>query len=433
MEIAIILLLIFINSLFAMSETAVVSARKARLQTWAEEGDAKAQAALDLANHPTHFLSTTQIGITLVGILAGAFGGATIADQLAVYLGQVLLLAPYARPVSLALVVLLITYFSLVLGELVPKRLALFNPERIASAVAAPMRTLATVAYPIVRLLTLSTELVLRLLGVRQPNEPPVTEEEINVLIGQGARAGVFEDAEPELVRGVFRLGDREVGAIMTPRLDIVWLDLDEPPAENQRRIAESVHSRFPACRGSLDNVAGRVRTKELLVASLNCAPFDLEKVLLPPVYVPERASALQLLEQFKGSGIHIALVVDEYGGIQGLVTLNDVMEAIVGELPSHGDLSDRDVVRRADGSWLLDGMLAVDEFKDLLDLRELPNEERGDYQTLGGFIMMRLGRIPSAGDHFDYGGLRLEVVDMDGRRVDKVLVTPQPAEAGEE
>jgi putative hemolysin len=425
MEIAIVLVLILINSLFAMSETAVVSSRKARLQSWASDGDTRARAALELADHPTHFLSTVQIGITLVGILAGAFGGATIADQLAVYLRRIPLLAPYSGPLSLGVVVLLITYFSLVLGELVPKRLALFNPERVASAVAGPMRTIALVTYPVVRLLTWSTELVLRLLGLRPSNEPPVTEDEINVLIGQGAEAGVFEEAEPELVRGVFRLGDREVGGIMTPRMDIIWLDPDEPAKENQRRIAESSHTRFPVCRGSLDNVVGMAQTKDLLLRSLRGEAFDLEAGLLPPVYVPERASALQLLEQFKRSGIHIALVVDEYGGIQGLATLNDVMEAIVGDLPSADEPADPAVVRREDGSWLLDGMLAVDEIKEILDLRELPNEDRGDYQTLGGFMMMQLGHIPVAGDRFAYGDLTFEVVDMDGRRVDKVMVSP--------
>lgn len=429
MEIVIILLLIFLNGVFALAEIAVVSSRKARLLQWANDGDSRAAAALALAENPTRFLSTVQFGITLISTLAGAFGGATIADRLAAVLRTVPRLAPYSSSLSLVLVVLVITYLSLVLGELVPKRLALLNAERIAMAVAGPMRGLSRVAAPVVHLLTASTDLVLHVIGSRAPADPPVTEEEITMMVGQGAQAGVFEDAEPDLVRGVFRLGDLDVGAIMTPRLDIIWLDLDEPPAETQRRIHASIHSHFPAAHGSLDNVAGVVYAKDLLARSLAGEPFDVSALLVPPLYVPESLPALQLLERFQQSRIHIALVIDEYGGIQGLATMTDVMEAIVGDLSSIREPMDPEIVRRDDGSWLLDGMLSTAEFKEALHLREmLPNEGHGDYQTLGGFVMMTLGRIPTPGEHFDYQGLRFEVLDMDGHRVDKVMVTAVPA-----
>ena len=426
MEIVILLLLIGVNGVLALSEMAVVSARRARLQQWASQGDQKARGALELATEPGRFLSTVQLGMTLVGVLVGAFGGATLAEPVARLLRRIPALAPYAGPASLGLVVLAIAYLTLVVGELVPKRLALFNPERVAMAVATPMRLMARIASPLVHLLNASTEGALRLLGVAQASAPPVTEEEINVLINEGVAAGVFEAAEPDLVRRVFLLADLEVEALMTPRLDISWLDLDEPLAENQRRIVASPYSRFPVGRSSLDNVVGILRVRDLLARSLSGKPLDLAASAAPPLFVPESLSALHLLERFKQSRRRTALVVDEYGGIQGLVTLTDVMEAIVGDLPSSGAPADPDVVRRADGTLLLDGTLPVDELKHALHLhRPLPNEERGDYQTLGGFMMMQLGRIPAVGDSFDYASWRLEVRAMDGHRVDKVLAAP--------
>ena len=422
----VIFLLIIINGIFAMSEIAVVSARKSRLQQLAEAGDTKARAAFELANAPNQFLSTIQVGITLIGILAGAFGGATIATQLASWLGEIPLLAPYSHALSLALVVAVTTYLSLIVGELVPKRLALNSPERLAVAIAGPMRALSKVAYPVVHVLGLSTEFVLRLLGMKPSTEPAVTEEEIRALIEEGARSGMFEEAEREMVERVFRLGDRRVGAVMTPRTEIVWLDCDAPPEEIRDTIMGSAHSRFLVAQDSLDNVLGIVQAKDLLVHFLGQHAVDLTTMLQQPLYVPETMSALKVLELFKQSGTHIALAIDEYGGIQGLVTPNDILEAIVGDLPAAGEAAEPLVLQREDGSWLLDGMLPVDEFKALFHLGPLPGEEQAVYHTLAGFVIMQLGRIPRAGEYFEWEGLKIEVVDMDGNRVDKVLVVPR-------
>ncbi|HSF29266.1 MAG TPA: hemolysin family protein [Candidatus Tectomicrobia bacterium] len=435
-ELLVILLLILTNGIFAMSEIAVVSARKTRLQQWAEEGDAKARTALELANAPNQFLATIQIGITLIGILAGAYGGATIATGLASVMADIAWLAPYSQPLSLALVVLAITYLSLIVGELVPKRLALNNPERIAAAIAGPMRSLSRITYPAVHLLAISTEVVLRMLGVRPSTEPPVTEEEIRTLIEQGTQAGMFEEAEQEMVERIFRLGDRRISAVMTPRTEIVWLDRSAPAEEIRETITQSVHSRFLVADGSLDNILGVVHAKDLLVHCLAAQVIDLGVTLQQPLYVPESMRALKTLELFKQSGTHIALVIDEYGGIQGLVTPSDILEAIVGDLPVAGEQLEPLAVQREDGSWLLDGMLPVDEFKELFDLGRLPGEDQGVYQTLAGFVIMQLGRIPATSDYFEWERLKIEVVDMDGNRVDKVLVTPvylPPSDVGDD
>jgi magnesium and cobalt exporter, CNNM family len=424
-ESMVILLLIITNGIFAMSEIAVVAARKTRLQQWARQGNAKAQIALDLVSAPNHFLSTVQIGITLVGILAGAFGGATIATEIAAALDDVPFLASYSQAIGLTVVVITITYLSLIVGELVPKRLALNSPERIATAVARPMRALSRVAAPVVVLLGASTEVVLRILGITPSTEPPVTEEEIRALIEQGTQAGTFEEAEQEIVERVFRLGDRRISAVMTPRTEIVWLDREASAEEIRRTITESTHSRFVIVDGSLDNILGIVHAKELLVQALGSHPLDLTATIQQPLFVPESMNALKVLELFKQAGTHIALVVDEYGGIQGLVTPNDILEAIVGDLPEAGQQVQPLAVQREDGSWLLDGMLPVDEFKELFHLAQLPGEDHGVFQTVAGFVIMQLGRIPKAADHFEWEGLRIEVVDMDGNRVDKVLVTP--------
>lgn len=423
LEVFVIVLLVLGNGLFAMSEAALISARGARLQQMEDEGDARARTALDLVAEPNLFLSTVQIGITFVGVLAGAFGGATIANNLAGVIEQVPLLAPYAQAIALGLVVLAIAYLSLVVGELVPKRLALNSPERVASTVARPMRLLSRVAAPAVRLLSFSTDTVLRLLRARPGEEPPVTEAEISVLIDQGARAGVFEEAEKDMVAGVFRLGDLRVTALMTPRPEIVWLDLEDEPAENRRKMTGSVYSRFPVCRGNLDEVLGVVRAKNLLVRSLEGEDLDLTADLRTALFVPENMRVLQLLEAFRNSGEHLALVIDEYGEVEGVVTLNDVLEAIVGELPSADEPDEPQVTRREDGSWLLDGSLPADRLKELLQVKQLPGEDKGDFQTLAGFVMTRMGRLPEVAERFEWAGLRFEVIDMDGYRIDKVLV----------
>ncbi|MBW4425524.1 MAG: hemolysin family protein [Nostoc desertorum CM1-VF14] len=425
-EISIILVLIIANGVFSMSEMAVVSARKVRLQQLANQGDVKARAALKLAESPNHFLSTVQVGISLIGILTGAFGGATIANRLAVYVKLVPLLAPYSEPLSFGIVVLIITYLSLIVGELVPKRLALNNPERIASIVAIPMQALAAIASPVVFLLSASTDLILRLLGITASTEPQVTEEEIKILIEQGTEAGTFEEAEQDMVERVFRLGDRPVSYLMTPRPDIVWLDLDDTAEENRQKMVDSAYSRYPVCQGGLDNVLGVMPVTDLLARSFRGEPLDLTVGLRQPVFVPESTRGLKVLELFKQTITHMALVVDEYGVIQGLVTLNDIMSEIVGDVPSTDGQDQPQAVQREDGSWLLDGMLPVEEFLELFGMEEWQSEESGSYQTLGGFVITHLGRIPAAADHFEWQSMRIEVMDMDGNRVDKVLVVPK-------
>ncbi|MBC1223174.1 HlyC/CorC family transporter [Nostoc sp. UCD121] len=425
-EILIILVLIIANGVFSMSEMAIVSARKVRLQQLANQGDAKAMAALKLAESPNHFLSTVQVGISLIGILTGAFGGATIANRLAVYVKLVPFLAPYSEPISFGVVVLIITYLSLIVGELVPKRLALNNPERIASTVAIPMRALSAIASPMVYLLSASTDLILRVLGITASTEPQVTEEEIKILIEQGTEAGTFEEAEQDMVERVFRLGDRPVSYLMTPRPDIVWLDLDDSAEENRQKMVDSAYSRYPVCQGGLDNVLGVIPVTDLLARSFRGEPLDLTIGLRQPVFVPESTRGLKVLELFKQTITHMALVVDEYGVIQGLVTLNDIMSEIVGDVPSTDGQDQPQAVQREDGSWLLDGMLPVEEFLELFGMEEWESEERGSYQTLGGFVITHLGRIPAAADHFEWQSMRIEVMDMDGNRVDKVLVVPK-------
>lgn len=424
MEILIIFLLMICNALFAMSEMAVVASRKVRLQQWANQGNTRAQVALDLAQSPNRFLSTIQVGITLIGILAGAFGGTTVARSLEGYLKGIPYLRAYSEVLSLGIVVLGLTYLSIVLGELVPKRLALNNPERIASAIAVPLRFLATITHPVVQVLTISSEGVLKLLGYQPSREPPITEEEIKVLIEQGTQAGVFAEKEKDIIKSVFRLADREVGVLMTTRLEIVWLDLNAPIEENRVKIMDHPYSRFPVAQDNLDNVLGVVRAKDLLDQGLSSQIMDLKEKMTPPLFVPENAPALHLLELFKKSRPHLALVVDEYGGIQGLVTLNDILESIVGEISSQNQPDEPQAVQREDGSWLVDGMVPVDEFKEIFDLARLPGEGSGHFQTLGGFIMMQMGRVPRPADHFEWEGLRFEVVDMDGKRIDKVLIS---------
>lgn len=427
LQIVFIFVLMLANALFAMSEIAVVSARKVRLEQWANDGNHRAGVALELANSPTRFLSTVQIGITLISTLTGALGGATVSEQLAGHLAKVSVLAPYSQAISLVLVVLIITYFSLVIGELVPKRLALNNPERIASSLGPPMRTLSLIAAPVVHLLTVSTEMVMRLLGIHLSPDSPITEEEIKVLIEQGTRAGMIEEAEQDMLERVFRLGDRRVSAIMTPRTKIVWLNVEDPPETIQADIMESIYSRFPVYQGSRDNILGVVHVKDLLAGCLSEQSMDLQSNVQRPLFVPESMRALRVLELFKQSGTPIALVIDEYGHIQGLVTLNDVLEAIVGDIPTVDELTEPQAIQREDGSWLLDGMLPVDEFKEIFAIAKLPGEADEDFQTLGGFVMMYMERIPMAGDHFEWGGWRFEVMDMDGNRVDKVLVMLVP------
>ena len=422
-EILFILLLLIANGLFAMSEIALVSSRKTRLQQRAES-DAGARVALELANAPDQFLSTVQIGITLIGILAGAFGGATISGHLAERLNRIPSLAAYSEIISLVVVVVTITYLSLVVGELVPKRLALNSPEIIASRIAKPMRFLARLTSPAVHALSASSSFLLRLLRSRPLEEPPITEEEVKILIDVGTEAGVFEAAEHELLDNIFRLADQKIPELMTPRLDVVWLDIESPPEEIRRRIINSPYSRMPVCQGALDNILGVVKARDLLAMVLAGEPLDLQAVMHPPLYVPETRTALQLLELFKQSATHIAMVVDEHGALEGLVTMNDVLEAIVGEMPAYEQGGESSAVRREDGSWLIDGGMPISDFKELLSIEKLPREEEGGFHTLAGFVLTQLGRLPAVSDNFVWNDLRFEVVDMDRRRIDKVLIS---------
>ncbi len=421
-EFVVIVILVLINGVFAMSEIAVVSSRKSRLKQRGEGGSAGARVALELAESPNRFLSTVQIGITLVGVLAGAFGGATLARVLAEGFDDVPLLAPYSKALGLGLVVLMITYLSLVIGELVPKRIAIQDPERIAAMIARPMRLLSKVAAPAVALLSLSTGFVIRLLRIRATDEPPVTEDEIRMLMDQGTRAGVFETVEQDLVESVFQLDDRYISAFMTPHTDLVWMDVRDTPEKILRTIRDSGHSHFLVCAGGLDHLLGIVHAKDLLIASLEETPLVLADHLHPPHFVPENVVASRVIALFKGRDTPLVIVIDEHGGVQGIVTQHDLLEAFVGEMPSGNDPAHERAVMREDGSWLFDGLLHIDEVKERLNLRTLPKDEAGVYETLGGFMMSMIGRIPTESDTFEWSGWVFEVVDMDGRRVDKVL-----------
>lgn len=425
LEILFILLLIFCNGIFSGSEIAVVTARKVRLQQLVDKGSRPARVALRLAETPNDFLSTVQIGITLIGILSGAVGGATVAKHLKPALDGIIALQPYSEGLSVTLVVVLITYLSLVIGELVPKRLALANPEQIACRIAPAMRALSRLSSPAVHLLGVSTEALLRFLNVEVSTEPEITEEEIKALIRQGADSGVFEESEHDMVQRVLRLGDRAIRTMMTPRTDICWLDLEDSLEENLAEVRESNHSRFPVAQGSLDNCIGIVRVRSLLTAHMGSEPIDLPALCQAPLHVAESTLSLNVLEEFKRTGIHIALVTDEFGGVEGLVTLNDLMEGIVGDLPALEDEDEPSFVIRQDGSWLVNGSLDINEFDARIGTKLIGSIDQNVFHTLAGFVIHSLKRIPSASDYFDWHGYRFEVMDMDGNRVDKILVTP--------
>lgn len=424
-EILILLLLILTNGFLAMAELAVISARKARLRIRAADDEPGYQTALELAENPGRFLSTVQIGITTVAILTGAFGGATVAQNLAEIFTGLGLDTSTSDIISVVLVVALVTYISLVIGELTPKQIALLNPERVAAAVARPMKTLSMIAAPLVKFLNISTSLVLRVLGVKPSQEPAITEEEIKLLIDQGTELGVFAPIEDAIVDQVFRLGDLTVESLITPRTEVIWLDLADPLSDSIQKIKVSDYMYFPIAENNLDNVLGFVKTTDLLAQSLEDGDIDLHKALLDPMIVPENAPAYTLLERFRESGHEIAFVIGEFGGFQGLVTLRDLLEALVGDLPEAAGQRDPDIVRREDGTYLLDGLISIEVFIDLFNLQTLPGEEQNYYQSLGGFVQFMLDRIPTEGDIVPWEGYRLEVVDMDAKRVDKILVTP--------
>lgn len=427
MDVLLLLLLILLNALFAMSEMAVVSSRKARLQRMADDGFPGAKSAVGLNEEPAAFLSTVQVGITTIGILSGVVGEGLFAAPIAAWLSQYAPIAPYAKGFSVAVVVLIITYLSVVIGELVPKRLALLAPERIASVVARPMVWFSGITRPMVWSLSSSSNLLLRLLGARRTDEPPVTDDEIKVLMEQGSEAGVFHESEQAIVSNVLRLDDQRIGAIMTPRMDVYAIDLDEDQETVRTRIAESPHSRVVVCRGGLEHILGVLRIGELLKPALEGGRLDVERHLTPPLFLPETISTTQLLESFRKERVQFGLIVDEYGDLQGLVSLTDVLTAIVGDLPEPDDTGDTDIVRREDGSWLVDGSVGVERLKAVLEIDELPAEGERGFHTVGGFAMHQLGRIPTVADHFAASGFRFEVVDMDRNRVDKLLVARLP------
>jgi putative hemolysin len=420
LEILILLLLLLVNGVFAMSEIAVVSARKSRLQRRAEAGDTRARRALELANDPNRFLSTVQIGITTVGILAGAFGGATIAQQIAGLVSRVAALAPYAQVIGIGTVVAGITFASLVIGELVPKRIALKWPERISARIAGPMHALSRFATPLVHLLGTATDLVLRLLPMSADDEPAITQDDVRILLEQGTRAGVFLAAEQDIVENVFWLGDQRVDSVMTPRADIVWLDINESTESHMRRMVETPQARYVLCDGELDNVVGAVAIKDIWPGALLGRPLDIAAHSFKPLFVPRATRALTVLEQFRKTGVHIALVHDEADHIEGLVTMADILAGLVGEL---AELAEDQVVQREDGSWLVSAAVLMDDVHDLLGIPQAVGAAQSSGRTLGGFIMDRFGRVPAAAEYFLWEGYRIEVVDLDGHVIDKVLI----------
>jgi putative hemolysin len=422
-ECIVILVLISVNAYFALSEFAIISAKKARLRQKSDEGDTGAAEALRIAQDPISFLSTIQIGITVVGIFAGAYGGATLAQSLAPLVGKLPQLAPYQDFISIFLVVLIITYLTLVFGEIIPKRIAMDNAESIASAVARPMRILSYAVAPAVFVLTLSTEIFLRILGLKRSQIPSVTEEEIKIMLEEGAEKGVFDTSEVNIIEEIFNLGDRNVSSVMTRRVDMIGVNLNNTPDANYQILAETRHSYFPVYRGVLDNIVGVISVKDLWASAAVGSKPDIEKTMRKPYFIPESFSVMRVLEAFKKSHVPVAIVTDEYGSIEGMITLYDILESIIGGFQNFNRPELQSIRQCSDGSWLVDGDIFLDDLKEIISVDKLP--ERGVYQTLSGFIMYLLQRIPETGDIIEFNDFRLEVVDMIGNRVDKVLLSP--------
>lgn len=428
-DILIILGLILVNGVFAMSEIAIVTSKRIRLHKLAENGSRGAQAALDLSDSPSRFLSTIQVGITLIGIFNGAFGEASLVAALTPELATIQLIAPYAREISLATVVVGLTFASLILGELVPKRIAMLYPEAVASLISPLMLLLSRLMAPFVKILTGSTEFILRAMSLHHKKDDSVTEEEIAGLFREGTDAGLFEKTEHDIVSRALRLDDQRVAALMTPRMDVHFIDLEDPIEVNLAKIADSSYNRFPVCKGDISHIIGIVHAGSLFeqtIRSRSISTIDIAAATKPPLFVPETISAMQLLETLKKNRAELALVIDEYGEIEGIVTLSDVLGALVGDVSVIDEEDhEEDVVRREDGSWLIDGGVTFDRFRELLasDVR-FPEEASGTYHTLAGFVMTFLGHIPQISEHFEWEGYRIEVVDMDRNRIDRLLVT---------
>jgi putative hemolysin len=425
LNILLILVLFFFNAIFAMYEIAMVAARKTRLEQRVEQGSKGAADTLFLLADPNQqYLSTVQIMITLIDTLAGGIGGARLSGPLADLLVRIPWLAPQADTIALVVVVIIITYFSIVLGELIPKRLAVSQPEKVVSRLSPIIRFMTKVFRPLTKLLSVSTNFGLKIFRINTEKGPTITEEEIKSYIEEGRDIGLIEEAEREMVSGIFRLGDRRVEALMTPRMEMAWIDINAPKDQIWAQILETPHSRIPVADGNLDEVLGYVQIRDLLDSKPDDPEFDLHDYIEEPIYLPENMAALKALENFQTSGVHLAMVVDEFGGITGMVTDYDILEAIVGEIPEDSEDTDYLAVQREDGSWLFDGLIVIDQLKEILDISEMPGGDRSAYQTLSGFVMSQLGRIPKTGAKFKYENYEFEVVDMDGRRVDRVLVS---------
>lgn len=421
-EILIIVLLILLNGIFSMSEIAIVSARKTKLENAAKRGDAKAKAALDLANAPNKFLSTVQIGITLIGILTGMFGGESIADRLKIFFSTIPALASYSNAIAISLVVLLIGFFSLLFGELIPKRIGLTNPEKIARLTAGPMRIISRVTAPLVWLLSSVSDLIIKLFGIKKSEESVVTEEEIKALVAEGATSGSIDEVEQGIVERVFHLGDRKVGSLMTNKMDIVWLDIHDPKEVNAERIRSSVHTGFPVCDGDIDKMIGIVFSKEIIRYGIEVIVSNLKKHAKPPLFFPENMKAYKALEKFKESKTHVGTVVDEFGSVQGLVTMNDLLEALIDDVDDTPG-PDAEIIEREDGSWLVDALLPFQEFIHYFEIHNIDDLEYTGFHTVGGLVLHIAKKLPKTGETFTWKGYSIEVVDLDGRRIDKVLV----------
>ncbi|MEO7923011.1 MAG: hemolysin family protein [Chitinophagaceae bacterium] len=420
MEIIILLALIFVNGLFVMSEIALVSARKSRLEHQAEKGDPKAKRALELANSPEKFLSAAQIGITLIAILTGVYSGERFANQLQPSIEKFEALRPYANTIATTIIVIIVTFLSIIFGELIPKQIGLLKAEKIAKLVAGPVNVFATITHPIVWLLNKISLLFFRIFNIKRSKDDAVTEEEIKTLITEGTEAGTIDEAEQEIIERVFHLGDRNITSLMTHRSDIIWFNLDDNEEKIKEKILQEPHSAYPICDGNIDTIKGVVSIKDLYVSPDHVLFKD---IMQPALFIPENNSPYQVLEKFKESQIHSAFIVDEYGSILGLLTLNDILEAIVGDIPQ-SDESDYEIIKRDDGTYLVDGQIPFYNFLTRFEKTEWMNEGQHDFDTLAGFILHELERIPKPGEKMDWKGFRMEVIDMDGHRIDKVLVT---------
>jgi len=418
MELFIIALLILLNGLFSMAEIALVSARKVRLEAQANKGDKKAAEALKLANHPDHFLSTIQIGITLIGILTGIYSGEKITGDIVVFIEKIPFLAPYSKGVATTLVVIVITYFSLVFGELIPKRIGLAAPEQIAKFVAAPMRIVSWITYPFIWLLTQSTGFVSKIFNIK-PDQTHVTEEEIKAMINEGAEQGTLEETEQEIIERVFHLSDRNITSLMTHRSDIVWFKITDTEETIREKILKDAHSIYPICDGELDNIKGVVSLKDIYVNKNN---VQFKDIMRPALFVPENNTAFKVMEKFKESQLHSCFIVDEYGSVLGMITLKDILEAIIGDMPQQDD-DEYEVIKREDGSYLVDGQLPFYDFLSYFDKADWMNEGEQEFDTIAGFILHKLKRIPEVSDKLSWNGFDFEIIDMDGHRIDKVLV----------